>query len=97
MAGTPANPKQGLPLEGRGGRWFLGPWDLEGPYRGRASGLDSDQRVLLAALSEPASAGRVPAHAAGELVLPVCRWGLVAFLGELVVVLILTVVVVDDP
>jgi hypothetical protein len=31
----------GCPIEGCC-RWFLGPWDLEGPHRGRTSGLDGD-------------------------------------------------------
>ena len=68
-----------------------------GAYGGRASGLDGHLRVA-AAVSEPATAGRVPPqYAAGELTLPVCRRALLTFLGELVVVLVLDLVVVDDP
>jgi hypothetical protein len=57
----------GCPIKGCG-KWFIGPWDLEGAHRGRASRLDGHLRAA-AALSESAHAGRLPPRraAAGEL------------------------------
>jgi hypothetical protein len=72
----------GCPIDGCG-RWVMGPWDLEGHTAAEHPDWTATYE-LLPALPEPAPAGRVPAQrsAAGELTLPVCRWGLLAFLDE---------------
>jgi hypothetical protein len=83
----------GCPIKGCG-RWFLGPWELEGAHTGRASRLDGHLPAA-AALSEPAHAGRLPPQrAAGELTLSVGRWCLLALIEGLIVVLV--GLVVDD-
>jgi hypothetical protein len=85
----------GCPIEGCGRR-FLGPWDLEGHTAAEhPAGRPS---MSCCGVSEPAPAHRVPPQgAAGELTLPVCRRSLPTFLDLLVVVLVLVLVVIDDP